>query len=169
MGESGYDKAMSYALRLLGFRMRTEKELRERLERKGYDPGVTLQVVDRLKQWGYLDDQVYVENYIRSKIKPSGRSLLKHELQLKGVEKDLVDAGLEKFFSIEQELQAAEELALKLWRMALRTKAGSMGDPQEIKQKYLQRTAAKLLARGFSYNTVKTVLTKLEPEFNNHW
>jgi len=166
MQELSYEQAMSYALRLLGFRRRTEKELIERLAGKGYDSELRDRVLARLKEWGYIDDRSYVEGYVRSKVKPSGKHLLKRELLRKGVDKEVVERGLEKNYTREQELQAAEELAVKLWHQAGERNTG-LEQTKEMHQKNWQKTANRLLARGFSYDIVKVVLRKVDPDFNN--
>ncbi len=167
MNDPDYERAMGYALRLLSFRMRTQKELGERLARKGFDTAITAQILERLQDMGYLDDRAYVESYIRSRSKPTGRRLFRHELSKKGIDRDVAERGLQEHYSGKDELTAAAGLAAKLWRVAQRHNPELSGDTaaRTLRLKTMQKIAAKLLLRGFSYETVKTVLSDIEPEF----
>jgi hypothetical protein len=60
------EKAFGYALRLLGYRARSEWEVRDRLRRREYEEAVIDQVVERLCAVGLIDDAVFVEDYVRS-------------------------------------------------------------------------------------------------------
>lgn len=62
------------------------------------------QVMDRLKELRYIDDQRYAEDYVaqRVKLRPRGRFLLKRELRSKGINEEVVDkviqdAGVDEF------------------------------------------------------------------------
>ncbi len=167
MKDPDYERAMGYALRLLSFRMRTQKELGERLIRKGFNADITAAILERLKDMGYLDDQVYVESYIRGRSKPTGKRLFRHELSKKGIDKDVAEQGLKDHYSGEDELAAASGMAAKLWRLAQRHNPEPADETaaRVLKLKTMQKIAAKLLLRGFSYETVKTVLNDIEPEF----
>jgi len=159
-----YEKAISYALRLLGFRMRTEKELRDRLIQKGYHPEAE-QVINRLKELGYLDDQAYVESYVRSRAKPAGRSRLKYELsQKKGIAKDIVEDTLDLHYTNEQELAAAIQLSGKLWALAQKNSFRKTGELRGYELTSFKKIASKLLARGFSYETVSMALRKIRSQ-----
>ena len=51
--------AMNRALGFLGYRARSEKEVRDRLRRYGYGDQTVEGVVGRLKELGYLDDKEF--------------------------------------------------------------------------------------------------------------
>ena len=53
------DKALKYASLLLKYRLRSEKEIVDRLKRKAYPVATVSTVVDRLKAYGYLDDRIF--------------------------------------------------------------------------------------------------------------
>lgn len=67
-------------------------------------------VIDRLKELNYLNDQSYLENYVsdRMRFRPRGEFLIKRELMMKGIDKQLLDSyfGKEKI----DELEAATRL-----------------------------------------------------------
>ena len=84
-----FDRGYQMALRFISKRMKTEAELRKRLNTR-FAEQVTRQVIERLKDEGYLDDALYVDCYIRDRMKfnPMGRYRIKMELEQKGINKD---------------------------------------------------------------------------------
>ncbi len=92
------NKYMSYdlALNYIKIKMRCEKEIREYLEKKNIDNSTINDVVDKLKQNGYLDDQKYIKSYIFDKFNISnvGPLKIKNELLKLGFKEEDIDIGL---------------------------------------------------------------------------
>ena len=65
-----FEKAMDYLAR----GMKTSKQMREYLEKKGYGERVTEYVVEKLKEYRYLDDDVYAKTYVEHHAKPKVRA-----------------------------------------------------------------------------------------------
>src|SRR5215210_5920076 len=61
--------AMSRALHSLGFRARSAHELREKLSRAGYAGQTVSEVLDRLGELGYLDDEEFARHAARDKVR----------------------------------------------------------------------------------------------------
>ncbi len=59
--------AMTRALNLLGYRARSEGELRERLGRYGYAPETVEAVIGRLGELAYLDDEEFARQRAQEK------------------------------------------------------------------------------------------------------
>ena len=74
MAQSAYDKAVS----LLAIREHTKKELKEKLENKGYREDEISSSLERLENEGYISEERFAEVFIRSRLKksPEGRSVL---------------------------------------------------------------------------------------------
>ncbi|HZW82589.1 MAG TPA: regulatory protein RecX [Candidatus Deferrimicrobium sp.] len=166
MENLNYNQAMSYAVRLLSFRMRTAQEIAERLAKKDFEQETIAAVIRRLQELGYINDHNYVESYIRSKIKPTGSRRLQYELINKGVAKDIIDNQLAINYTPEQELAAARALAEKLWRQEEKRVQSNVSNMQEneLKQKTSQKIAQKILNRGFSYSTVSQIMRQIAPD-----
>ena len=77
-----YDKAVS----LLAAREHTEKELRSKLQARGYGREEISEAAGRLLREGYLSEERFAESFIRSRLRrsPEGRSLLMMRLMEKG-------------------------------------------------------------------------------------
>lgn len=79
-------KAMTTALNLLSYRMRTTSEIKSRIENK-FGPDIIDHVISKLVEQKYLDDSKFAEEWCnnRSKHRPRSKNLLKQELYKLGV------------------------------------------------------------------------------------
>ncbi len=95
-GVENVAEVMDAAARFLEARPRSESEVRRKLATMGYRAELTEEVVGRLLVLGYLDDDAFARSWVQSRdrAKPRGEHALRRELQLKGVERTLVDEVL---------------------------------------------------------------------------
>ena len=146
-------RATNAGLVFLTYRARSEREVRDRLKQKGYPPAAIAPAIQRLLDWGYLNDaefaRFWTEN--RSQHKPRGRRLLEQELRHKGVGREVVQETLDA-----AELDD-EATAFALAQDRLRRSADSALDPI-VRQR---RLASFLARRGYGYDVVKSVLKRL--------
>lgn len=86
------------ALKLISFRDRTEKELRDRLEEKEYNEDEIEETIDFLKNYGYIDDSRYARRFAADsvKLKGHGPGRIKTELLRKGIDRETVEIVLEE-------------------------------------------------------------------------
>ncbi len=90
-------KAKSAALRLVKFRARSEKEIRDKLTSKSFDPAVIDQVITSLKESRIIDDDLFARLWVESRIKkPLGIGRLRQELRRKGIEGAIIEKVLER-------------------------------------------------------------------------
>jgi regulatory protein len=89
---------MEAAAAFLAVRSRSVDETRRRLVHLGYPPGIVDQVVERLIEIGYLDDQAFARAWVesRDRARPRGAVALRRELQRKGVPDEVITAILEE-------------------------------------------------------------------------
>lgn len=80
-------KARSYALLLLRYRDRSEKEMRERLKKKGFQSDEIEAAVEYLRGAGYLDDRALADNLMR-------QALANRLLGFEGARRYMRDRGL---------------------------------------------------------------------------
>jgi regulatory protein len=88
--------ARRYALLLLRYRGRSEKELRERLKKKGYQAEEIETTVAYLLDSGFLDDRVLAENLKRQAMtnKLLGFEGARRFMQLRGLSKEIIEETL---------------------------------------------------------------------------
>ena len=111
MAQSAYDKAVS----LLAIREHTKKELKEKLENKGYREDEISSSLERLEKEGYISEERFAEVFIRSRLKksPEGRNILFCRLMEKGCPRDISSNALDEawenrlwFDPLKRELEA---------------------------------------------------------------
>ncbi len=85
------------AIKLLTFRDRTEKELRDRLTEKGFEEGEIEETLELLKGYGYIDDERYAKKFVSDgiNVRGHGPGRIKIELLKKGVDREIIEAALE--------------------------------------------------------------------------
>src|SRR5215212_1937714 len=85
-------RALDAALHFLGYRPRSESEIRTRLRTKGYAEVVIDQVMARLTELKLVDDQSFAAYWAeqRQGRAPRGRRLIDRELRSKGVSVDAI-------------------------------------------------------------------------------
>ncbi len=143
--------AKKYAFRLLSYRSRSEKELRQRLEKKGFSEPQISDTLKHLKQAGYLDDQALALDLKRQAFnnKLLGNSSAKRFLLNRGVPVEIVNTTLE--YDEETEAQKIQKLIDK--------KLKTMGNyPDEKKEKRLWDF---LVRRGYTFSTIRNALQNL--------
>jgi regulatory protein len=98
-----YQKLLEYALRISSKKRYTVYEMRAKLERffkkrKFTEEEVMDQVIERLCELRYLDDESFARDFVsqRLKLRPKGQFMLKRELTQKGIDKDLCEKVLEE-------------------------------------------------------------------------
>ncbi len=144
-------EAKDAALKFLSFRMRSEKELREKLKKKEFAESLIDDVVKDLKRLKLVDDYDFAAAFVRDRISnsPRGKILLRQELWKKGIKKEIIEKALKEYFKDEdEELVLAKELSQK-------RKRRYQGLEENVAKR---RLMSFLLRRGFSYDIIKQVL-----------
>ncbi len=85
------------ALRFLESRSRSVSEVRRRLSTAGYRNEFVEGAISRLLDLGLLDDAAFASAWVasRDRAHPRGEMALRRELQLKGIERQIIDGVLE--------------------------------------------------------------------------
>lgn len=149
------------ALRFLSYRLRTVREVRDKLRENEFGDDVISKTTYDLEQTGLLNDKEFARTYIRDTlaIRPSGKYLLKRRLLLLGLDKSLVDEALDESLENESQEIAALEAARKFIKKANALQRRK--DPLKIRN----RLVNFLSRRGFTWDVItKTVKEVLEEE-----
>ena len=145
--ENIYTKAKDKAAKFLGYRMRSEKELRNKL-REDFGEDVINKVIQLFKGYGYINDEEFAIAYAKDcfNIKKWGSAKIKNELRLKGIRGKDIDAAL---YAAEDKENTLENIKRLLDRRIKNT-------PIDFKEK--QKHFAFLMRRGFESEDIKKVL-----------
>ncbi|MCP3739652.1 recombination regulator RecX [Rossellomorea sp. BNER] len=113
--EDDIRKGFQSAIHYLSFRMRTEKEVREYLIKKEVEETLVQEVIHKLHQYGYLNDEDFAQSFLNTYIRTSdkGPDWIKTELMNKGVHQDIIEKVL-KSYPEDLQLERAIDLTEKL-------------------------------------------------------
>lgn len=154
-GDRDLTKARNYVLRLLKFRQRSEKEIRDKLKQKNYDSKTIDEAVSHFKKIKFIDDEEFVKGWINSRIKkPLGLQAIKLELVQKGVREEIIEKSLK-----EKKLTFDESNALRELMSNRLNKLIDRYESEDVKH----RLSTYFIRRGFSANTVYETINRLLP------
>ncbi len=147
------ENAKRYAFFLLKFRLRSEKEIYQRLKKKDFSQENIQKVITFLKSKDFINDFVFAEAWVDSRVKkPIGCRRLKTELKIKGIKEDIINEQIERVKKDYPQDKIALELA--------KTKLSKLKSIEP--QKALARVYGFLIRRGFSQDVVIDVLNKFK-------
>jgi regulatory protein len=129
--------AMTRALNLIGYRARSEGELRERLGRYGYAPETIEAVIGRLGELAYLDDEEFARQRAQEKARKYGPRRVSADLMKRGVGRELASRAVAEEFEGRSELEDARSAAARRYN----------GEGSEAKAR---RVYGFLARRGYS-------------------
>jgi regulatory protein len=147
--EQARERTMNRAVKLLAAKPRPVEELRERLlEKLWTDEAIVDRVVEKLKEYGYLDDEKYAGDLALSKLrqKPQGKRRLKQALSQKKLSRENVETALQSAFEKMPETDLIEAAIEKRIRVK-----GIPQTREDVKKFY-----DHLLRLGFEYDLIRS-------------
>ena len=145
-------RAYLAALRYLGIKPRTRRQLKTYLRAKGYSEQVGEEVCAQLAEQRYIDDRAFARQWVeeRLRLKPRSSCMLRMELAQKGLEKEIVEEAL-RAITPEDELEAARALVEKKLRR-------TMGRPSPEEERKLLGLLGR---KGFSHSILQQIRSEL--------
>lgn len=140
--ETAFQKAVDSVCRSL----KTQKQVETYLYGKGYSAEVVSAVVDKMKEYRYVDDGEYVRAYISTYQSKKGKKKICYELKLKGVGQELLEQA-ESLTGDQTEYAAA--LAVKFMKNRLPTREN------------LQKLFRHLAGKGFDFEVVRAAVNSV--------
>lgn len=152
-GEDEPSLAVMQALNTISHSMKTERELRQKLKDKKFSDAAIEHAIQKVKNYGYIDDSSYVVSYIQSKAMPNGWGEQKiiSMLLKKGIDMQLVKDKIAECYSEEDMEDNAMNVARKYY-------AKLKG---EDSRKNKQKLYGHLISKGFKYDIASSVCRKL--------
>ena len=149
-----FHRCLNTAANYLGYRPRSEFELRERLQRRGFNGDSVDAVLAKLKEQGLVDDMAFAQFWRdnRQSFSPRSQWLTKLELRQKGVAADIID----------QVVDVADDESA--YRAAL-SKARSLS-PSDY-QSFRRRLGEYLKRRGFGYGVINHTVERVWQELGS--
>lgn len=152
------NKCWQKSLRYLSYKSRTESEVKQYLLKNAYEDELSEEVITKLKEKQFLNDDLYAKNFIEQRIKsnPKGKKMLAYELKCKGISSDIITKSLHK-------VNVDKEFDLACLLVAKRIERYRNAEWFKAKQKlagYLQR-------RGFSLDAINLTLEHFKNYFED--
>jgi regulatory protein len=151
-------KIFERAVKLLAARPRSVAELRERLMRgKETNQEVVEDVIARLREYGYLDDERFAFSYASYKVKqrPIGRRRLERDLKFKKVESAVANEALELVYTETPEEQLIDRAIAK--RLRIRGRPGNRAEAKSLFD--------HLVRQGFAFELVSEKVRTLDADY----
>src|SRR5579872_5301708 len=150
-----YNALYLRVLKFLNFRPRSEKEIRDYLQKKlqkftGVDSSVIDLIIHKLKQQKFLNDEEFAKMWVRSRteFKPKGKYLVRQELKQKGISEDII----EEVLGPEIRTQSDKDLAIQVLEHKKKKYA-----PMDRNERF-QKAGSMLARRGFSLDTIRAAI-----------
>ena len=147
--DSEYTHALDRAMTYLSGSVKTKKQVRDYLIKKGYTQSLADLILEKLEDYRFVNDEAYAERYAEVTKGSKGKYLIARELKAKGVDDKTTQKVLSEFAD---DTEGALRVALK----AIKGK--------EINRENLSKVYRKLLSKGFSYETCDGVIEKIKNE-----
>jgi len=152
--ERARTEIMNRAIRLLTYKPRSIKELRERLLEKVWADEKTVdEVLEKLGSYGYLDDSRLALDLASSKLrqKPVGKIRLRQSLIKKRLDKETIDKALDQTFIDTPEAELIDR--------AIESRLKTRGKPETREE--TKKLFDFLMRRGFNYELVREKMQQI--------
>ena len=151
--ESEVFYAFNKVLKYISKAMKTDFDIRAYLTNKKFNESVVNKTLEKLKEYNYINDELYVKNYIDTYKSKFGKSRLKQNLKNKNIDENLIEKYL--IFDENEVLNNIKKEILK------QTKNKTM----DVKLK--QKIYRNLSFKGYSFEQIKQAFNSLGEEDEN--
>ena len=148
-------KLWDYALRALGRRALTAAEIRQKLKEKAEDAGDIEPVMAKLREYGYLNDERFAEEYANSRKanQSFGKMRVLQDLRGRRVGSEIAAQAVGKIYADTDEVALVEEYIARKFRSY--NMIEYLAEPKHLASAY-----RKLRLAGFSSPVVVKVLKR---------
>ena len=147
-------KATNTALAFLAWRPRSEGEIIRRLKQGNYPEATIAQVMTRLREWRYVDDEDFARRWVENRTthRPRGARLLTQELRSKGVDPEVAS-------------QVIDEAEIDEYAGALDIASKRFSQMADLESDVRNRRMVGFLSRrGYGFDIIRRVLEHLESD-----
>ena len=148
------ERTMTRAVNLLAAKPRSIGELRERLLEKNWtNLEIVNAVIEKLEEYGYLDDRKFAEDLALSKLrqKPQGKRRLQQAMSQKKLDRETLDNAITSAFEKMPEVELIDAAIEKRLRLKGRP------ETREDTKKFYDF----LLRQGFAFDLIRDKMSQL--------
>lgn len=146
--ESETASAFDQAVSLISLSAKTKKEILDKLIAKGFGESSAQEAVQKLEDYGYINDLEYARLFVKSYENKSKREI-KNKLMQKGISADIVESVLS------DEDDALEEEKARIF-------AQKYMKNKEISEKNIKNLYAGIVRRGFSFDVASKIVSEMK-------
>ncbi len=149
--ETEKSQALDKALCYLSASMKTERQIKDYLAKKGYVAAVIDYCMEKLHYYGYVDDAQFCSQYIKS-VSGKGKRVIAMQLKKRGVAQDVIENALD-------EVEEDESEVMRLLQKYMR---GKVCDKANLYKGYKY-----LISKGYDFDVAKQTVDKFNDENDN--
>jgi len=152
-----FHRCLNATVHYLSYRPRSESEVRERLQRRGFDGDSIEAVIAKLKEQGLISDIAFAQFWKdnRESFSPRSQWLTRLELRRKGVTTDIIDQVVDEVDDADNAYRAALSKA--------------RGLPLSDYQGFRRRLGDYLKRRGFGYEVINHTVERIWQERGGYY
>ena len=158
------ERAYRKALFILERRDHTQAELQKKLQDKDFSQESVEVAIDRLKEYGFINDRRFVEQYLRYHCLGKSKRVLSMKLLQKGIRPELFDSVYEEL-KAELACEPEQEALQQAIKAALRKAERKGCSPENLSKEEKNRIIAALYRKGFSVTKIQAELRKAVESF----
>ena len=154
MQEDEFRYAFDTALKYISYKMRSEKEVRDKLKKAEVSAEAEEHAISKMKELGYIDDAGYAEMYISELSASFGKNAIEQKLFMKGISKEIIRELLAGIEQRELAVSWAEKLFKKYFG----------DDKYKVKQKVFRA----MMTRGFDFDDIKYAVARVSEQGDDY-
>ena len=148
--EISYEASLEKGIFLISLKDRTKKEVRLKLEEKFWNKDAVLKAIEKLEEFGYLNDLNYAISYIESKT--YGKNRISYNLFQKGIDRSTVEKA---YLTLDEEKEEnIDDVKLEKLIDKNSRKINISNSRDEKKLKEEQKLIQYLARQGFSLDKI---------------
>lgn len=145
-------RAMNAALHYLTATDRTKSQMEQNLLKKGFSGEVVKATIEKLENYGYVDDKDYAARFVKQQVenKGLGKRTVANKLYQRGIDSETAQEAL---LSVDEETERQNAIS---WAIKFNHRIDE-ADPRKKREKIVRR----LVLKGFSYDVINSALREV--------
>ena len=148
--ESEKEQALTKSIAYISRAQKSKRQIKDYLTNKGYLEKIVNFCVDKLIEYGYIDDLEYCKSFIRAHKNSKGKKAIERDLKLKGIDFNLVEKALD------EELTSQNDAVITIAERYMRNK-------EKTKENFA-KLYRHILSKGFDYEQASLAVAHFKGE-----
>ncbi len=159
--EISYEASLEKGIFLISLKDRTKKEVRLKLEEKYRNKSAILRAIEKLEEFGYLNDLNYAVSYIESRT--YGKNRISYNLFQKGIDKSTIEKAYLVLNEEKEENVEDRKLEKLIEKNSKKINVNNERDEKKIKEEH--KLIQYLARQGFSLDKIFKMLKEYKENY----